>query len=116
MRPDWGRLMTQGPRHPTDRQIVAIALLHGFPVVTRNTPDFGRTGVQFLDPFIDHRVTSFASSLIRSFICRVVAGSIVAGQDNEPSPLALSDMNAACIAATNVSACNTIVCASDNST
>jgi predicted nucleic acid-binding protein len=50
----WGRLMAQGPQHPIDRQIAAIALLYGFTVVTRNTPDFNGTGVRLLNPFVDH--------------------------------------------------------------
>lgn len=50
----WGRLMAQGPQHPIDRQIAAIALLYDFTVVTRNTPDFDATGVRLLNPFVDH--------------------------------------------------------------
>ncbi len=34
-----------------DSLIAATALLHGLIVVTRNTRDFSRTGVQALNPF-----------------------------------------------------------------
>jgi predicted nucleic acid-binding protein len=50
----WGRLMAQGPQHPIDRQIAAIALLYDFTIVTRNTRDFDGTGARVLDPFVDH--------------------------------------------------------------
>lgn len=52
----WGRLMGQGEaggRTPPDRdcQIAAIALAHGFAVVTRNVADFQRLGVPTIDPW-----------------------------------------------------------------
>jgi predicted nucleic acid-binding protein len=34
-----------------DGMIAATALVHGLTVVTRNTRDFGKTGVQTLNPF-----------------------------------------------------------------
>ncbi|MBJ7310303.1 type II toxin-antitoxin system VapC family toxin [Rugamonas sp. CCM 8940] len=47
----WGRLMSPGASHPIDKQIAAIALIHGLEVVTRNTQDFAGTGVKLLNPF-----------------------------------------------------------------
>jgi len=35
-----------------DSLIAATALHHGFIVVTRNTRDFGKSGVKVLDPFV----------------------------------------------------------------
>jgi len=35
-----------------DSLIASTALIHGLVVVTRNTRDFGRTGVRTLDPFV----------------------------------------------------------------
>lgn len=48
----WGRLMAPNPHHPIDKQIAAIALIHGLEVVTRNTEDFVGTGAVVSDPFV----------------------------------------------------------------
>ena len=48
----WGRLSVPHPENPLDKQIAAIALIHGLTVVTRNTADFERTGVPLLNPFV----------------------------------------------------------------
>lgn len=48
----WGRLMSPDASKPIDRQIAAIALIHGLEVVTRNVQDFSSTGVNSLNPFI----------------------------------------------------------------
>ena len=48
----WGRLMSPHPRHPIDKQIAAIALIHGLTVVTRNVDDFHGTGVEVRNPFV----------------------------------------------------------------
>ncbi len=47
----WGKMMAPNNQHPVDRQIAAIALLHGLTVVTRNVADFKDTGVQLHNPF-----------------------------------------------------------------
>jgi predicted nucleic acid-binding protein len=47
----WGRLMSPHAAHPIDKQIAAIALIHGLDVVTRNVDDFSSTGVKVLNPF-----------------------------------------------------------------
>jgi predicted nucleic acid-binding protein len=47
----WGRLMSPQPSHPIDRQIAAIALIHGLTVVTRNVSDFSSMGAKLLNPF-----------------------------------------------------------------
>ena len=47
----WGRLRVPNPHHALDKQIVAIALLHGLTVVTRNVADFAGCGVGLLNPF-----------------------------------------------------------------
>lgn len=47
----WGCLMSPNPQHPIDKQIAAIALIHGLTVVTRNVSDFDGTGVSTLNPF-----------------------------------------------------------------
>ena len=48
----WGRLMSPHPQHPIDKQIAAIALIHGLAVVTRNVDDFRGTGVEIMNPFV----------------------------------------------------------------
>lgn len=47
----WGKLMSPHPQHPIDKQIAAIALIHGLTVVTRNVDDFRGTGVTLKNPF-----------------------------------------------------------------
>jgi toxin FitB len=47
----WGRLMSPNNQHPIDKQIAAIALIHGLTIVTRNTDDFRGTGVELRNPF-----------------------------------------------------------------
>jgi len=47
----WGRLCVPNPHHAIDKQITAIALLHGLTVVTRNVADFAGCGVGLLNPF-----------------------------------------------------------------
>jgi predicted nucleic acid-binding protein len=47
----WGRLMSPQASHPIDKQIAAIALIHGLDLVTRNVADFSATGVHVLNPF-----------------------------------------------------------------
>lgn len=37
--------------HAIDKQIAAIALIHGLAVVTRNVDDFSTAGVKLLNPF-----------------------------------------------------------------
>ena len=48
----WGRLMSPHPKHPIDKQIAAIALIHDLAVVTRNVDDFRGTGVAIRNPFL----------------------------------------------------------------
>ncbi len=47
----WGKLMSPHHQHPIDKQIAAIALIHGLTVVTRNVDDFRGTGVELQNPF-----------------------------------------------------------------
>lgn len=47
----WGRLMSPDASNPVDKQIAAIAIMHGLEVVTRNVQDFSSTGVDMLNPF-----------------------------------------------------------------
>ncbi|MES2127827.1 MAG: type II toxin-antitoxin system VapC family toxin [Pseudomonadota bacterium] len=48
----WGRLMSPQATNPVDKQIAAIALIHGLPIVTRNERDFAATGATVLNPFL----------------------------------------------------------------
>ena len=47
----WGKLMSPHKQNPIDKQIAAVALIHGLTVVTRNVDDFGGTGVGLKNPF-----------------------------------------------------------------
>jgi predicted nucleic acid-binding protein len=45
------KLHVPDPRSDRDAIIAAVALVHGMTVVTRNTGDFVRTGVELLNPW-----------------------------------------------------------------
>lgn len=47
----WGKLMSPHKQHAIDKQIAAVALIHGLTVVTRNVDDFSGTGVGLRNPF-----------------------------------------------------------------
>ena len=47
----WGRLAPNQPLPVSDGLIAATALEHKLTVVTRNVPDFKRSGVNTLNPF-----------------------------------------------------------------
>lgn len=48
----WGQLQIQLKRSDYDVAIAAVALEHGFGVVTRNVRHFDKTGVSVIDPFV----------------------------------------------------------------
>lgn len=48
----WGKLLAPHPKHPIDKQIAAIALIHDLTVVTRNVDDYRGLGVRLENPFI----------------------------------------------------------------
>lgn len=48
----WGRLLPQQPLPVTDGLIAATALEGKLTIVTRNTADFTRSGVNTLNPFV----------------------------------------------------------------
>jgi predicted nucleic acid-binding protein len=47
------RLHVPDPRGERDALIAATALVHGMTVVTRDTTDFGRTGVEVINPWAE---------------------------------------------------------------
>ena len=47
----WGRLNASDPLPVIDGLLAATALVHGLTLVTRNTRDVERSGVQLLNPF-----------------------------------------------------------------
>jgi predicted nucleic acid-binding protein len=48
---EWGRLNVPDPIPTVDGLLAATARVGGLVLVTRNTADLARTGVQLLDPF-----------------------------------------------------------------
>ncbi len=48
----WGCLRVPHPENAIDKQIAATALTYDLTLVTRNTGDFQRTGVDLLNPFL----------------------------------------------------------------
>jgi len=47
----WGRLSIRQPLPSIDGLLASTALVHDLTMVTRNTPDFERSGVALLNPF-----------------------------------------------------------------
>jgi hypothetical protein len=47
----WGRLNVPEPTPAVDGLLAATAIVHGLTLVTRNTRDVARTGVQLVNPF-----------------------------------------------------------------
>ena len=48
---EWGRMNVPDPLPVIDGLLAATAKVHGLSLVTRNTKDIARTGVNYLDPF-----------------------------------------------------------------
>ncbi|MBP4043492.1 MULTISPECIES: type II toxin-antitoxin system VapC family toxin [Chromobacterium] len=48
---EWAAMMAPNKQHPIDKQIAAIAKVHGLRVVTRNVRHFQGTGVPVENPF-----------------------------------------------------------------
>jgi len=48
---EWGRMNAPAPLPAADGLMAATAEVKGMTVVTRNVPDFERTGVEVLNPF-----------------------------------------------------------------
>lgn len=51
----WGRLNVPDPLPTVDGLMAATALAYGLTVVTRNEADYGRTGVEVVNPFMRRR-------------------------------------------------------------
>jgi toxin FitB len=49
----WGRISAAATLPPVDGLLAATALVRGWTVVTRNTSDFSRSGVEILNPWED---------------------------------------------------------------
>jgi len=49
----WGRLSVPRQLPIIDGLLAATALCHGLTLVTRNAADFQRSGVDYLNPFVD---------------------------------------------------------------
>ena len=47
----WGHLRVPNPENELDKQIAAIAMVHGLTVVTRNVANFQGCPVEILNPF-----------------------------------------------------------------
>lgn len=47
----WGKLISQNPQNPIDKQIGATALVYDLTLVTRNVKHFADTPVALLNPF-----------------------------------------------------------------
>ncbi len=48
----WGSLMADNSQNSIDKQIAAIALIHDLTIITRNSRDFSRIGVKWVNPFL----------------------------------------------------------------
>jgi predicted nucleic acid-binding protein len=62
----WGRWSPDQPIADNDGWIAATGLIHDLTVVTRNVPDFKRTGVKLLNPFEQGRATHATTSFRRT--------------------------------------------------
>ena len=47
----WGKLRVPHHENALDKQIAATAIINGLTIVTRNTKDYQKTGVQVFNPF-----------------------------------------------------------------